>query len=272
MILTDKDIKQRISDGELIIENVCLNNLNSISYDLTTDIIYLDNNGKYVDKYILRHGEVVFVKTQEKISIPSDIMGSVEERNSLMRLGLSVTAPKYQPGHTTYAFLRVINLSHKNIELKKGMGIAQISFYKLTSPPFHIYGENENGTFQFEDNFIGLGDYSDSYNDYIKAAEEAKEDLVTLESKVYSNILTFMGIFVSLFSFVIFNFNILAVGEFKVDKILIINLSLCSILTTLLGLIFIIINHKNIKYIKQVIIAFIVVLIILNIFAFYKYF
>lgn len=134
MILVDKDIKELIARNQLIVAGYDENNLNGMSYDLTVDYT-LDENGKQHDTYELKPGETVFIRTQEKLSIPEEILGRVAEKNSRMRQGLVVNGPHYQPGHQTYAFLRVSNISKNTITLSKGSKIAQILFEQLTGKP-----------------------------------------------------------------------------------------------------------------------------------------
>ncbi|RHO11997.1 MULTISPECIES: hypothetical protein [Clostridium] len=131
MILVDKNIKELSAEGKLIKEAYTEENVNSISYDLTL--------GSFADKAEtekkLIPGATVIIKTKEKLSIPDNITGRVGEKNSLLRMGLKVDGPQYQPGHTTYAFLRVQNISADEITLKVGMHIAQIYFEELKERP-----------------------------------------------------------------------------------------------------------------------------------------
>lgn len=67
-------------------------------------LILVDRDiGKYAERleYRLSPGEVVFIKTQEKLKLLEDILGRIAEKNSLMRLGLKVDGPHYQPGPIT---------------------------------------------------------------------------------------------------------------------------------------------------------------------------
>ena len=84
MILVDKDIKEYVARKELIISGYNETNINGVSYDLTMDVAYNSDGGEN-RIYELAPGEVVFIKTQEKISIPNNILGRVGEKNSRMR-------------------------------------------------------------------------------------------------------------------------------------------------------------------------------------------
>ena len=101
---------------------------------MTIDVS-LDENGEQHIEYELNPGETIFIKSQEKLSIPDNILGRIAEKNSRMRQGLVVSGPHYQPGHKTYAFLRVTNISKNIITLSRGNKIAQIIFEQLTGKP-----------------------------------------------------------------------------------------------------------------------------------------
>mgnify|MGYP002796077817 CR=1 FL=1 len=106
--------------------------MNGISYDLTIGVICGIDEKENIH-YDLRPGETVFVKTKEKLAIPLNILARIAEKNSRMRQGLKVDGPHYQPGHVTFAFLRIQNISNNTIELSAGMRIAQIIFEELVS-------------------------------------------------------------------------------------------------------------------------------------------
>lgn len=167
MILVDKEIKQMVSDKQLIISGYNEDNINGVSYDLTIDGIYT-NSSKNDKEYDVEPGEIVFIRTLEKLSIPNNILGRIAEKNSRMRQGLKVDGPHYQPGHITYAYLRVQNISENTITLKKGNKIAQIFFEQLTQAPDTPYNMQENASFQNEEEFIGVGNYKEEYENQTK--------------------------------------------------------------------------------------------------------
>ena len=109
--------------------------------------------------YELQPSEVVFVKTQEEIFIPHDLLGRLAEKNSRMRQGLKIDAPLYHPGHRTFVYLRVQNITSCAIKLEHGMNIAQIFFEQLTGEPDVSYDENPTASFNNEMEFAGLGNY-----------------------------------------------------------------------------------------------------------------
>lgn len=163
MILVDKNIKTLAASGSLIVSGYKEENVNGVSYDLTVDII-LDENGSELTEYELQPGEIVFVRSNEKISIPTNILGRVAEKNSRMRQGLMVDGPHYQPGHVTYVFMRVRNISTKIIKLTKDMKIAQMIFEELKEVPEIPYSAQEGASFQNEKKYVGLGNYQAEYD------------------------------------------------------------------------------------------------------------
>lgn len=165
MILVDKNIKELSSRHLLIKTGYKESNVSSISYDLTL--------GNFLDsaepsREILP-GEFLIIKTNEELSIPDNITGRIGEKNSLLRLGLKVEGPQYQPGHITYAFLRIQNLSDKVIVLQKDMPIAQIYFEELKEVPDRTYDKQPGASFHKEKDYRGYGTYENKYKESIKS-------------------------------------------------------------------------------------------------------
>lgn len=164
MILVDKNIKELAKSGMLIVSNYKEENVNCVSYDLTLDSILVDNEEK---EYTLKPKEFIMVKTLEEVKIPNNMLGRIGEKNSLLRTGLFVSGPHYQPGHKTYCFLRAFNMSDKNIKLKKGLKIAQIMFEFLQEVPEITYNQNKNSSFNDENKYLGYGKYDNKYKNLI---------------------------------------------------------------------------------------------------------
>lgn len=255
MVLVDKEIKKRILNNELISEGYLEDNVGCISYDLTVDYIIVEEN-KEKNIYELLPGETIFIKTKEQLNIPEDIMGTIAEKNSRMRQGFKVDGPHYQPGHTTYAFLRVQNVSTNVLVINRGDNIAQIIFEQLISHPEKLY----NKSFQNEVDFVGLGKYTKEYEKQMKTYENVKEDIEKVSHNIYSNVLTFMGIIVAIFSLLTINYQAFTSAEIDFKLILTINLSLTLCITVLMGLILIFINKSNNK---KFIAAYMIILVVL---------
>lgn len=165
MILVDKQIRALVRDKQLIVDGFSLNNLGAVSYDLQIDkiITFTDETSAEYTDYELSAGEYVIVKTKEKLQIPYNLLGKIEEKNSIMRMGLIVAGPCYQPGHETYAYLRVLNISKQKIRLENGFKIAQIMFEELKTIPEVPYDQNKGASFNDEVEYRGFGKYKEEY-------------------------------------------------------------------------------------------------------------
>ncbi|MCI8550147.1 MAG: hypothetical protein HFI68_06095 [Lachnospiraceae bacterium] len=247
MLLVDKDIKKYVESNQLILSGYKKENLNGISYDLTLNSI-CGEGGKEYSEYELKPGETVFIKTEEQLSIPNNILGRIAEKNSRMRQGLKVDGPHYQPGHVTYAFLRVQNISSDIIVLQKEMKIAQIIFEQLTREPEVTYAEQPGAAFRDEVHYKGLGNYKEEYEKQTrKEIERAKEDIEGISQKIYANVLTIMGVFVAIFALLSINYQAFTQTEIDFRYIWVMNLTLALCIVIMMGLILIFINKTGSK-------------------------
>ncbi|MCQ2013817.1 dCTP deaminase [Clostridium butyricum] len=272
MILVDKNIKELVNYGELIVLNYKEENVKSISYDLTIGSIIKpkendDETTEEVDSYTLNPGDFIFIKTSEKLKIPTNILGRIAEKNSLIRTGLVVSGPHYQPGHTTYAFLKVCNTSYNKITINKEDKIAQIIFEELKEIPETPYNIDSSSSFNNEDTYKGYGNYKNKYNSKIEKIQKIQSDIEKKEGSIYSNILTFMGIFVSVFSLITINFEAVAKMNLEFEKLIVLDLSLGLVITFFMGLILIFIKKKDNKHFLWWFLVLLLILVTINIVA-----
>ena len=267
MILVDKDIKKLIAQNKLIAEGFSETHLKGIAYELTIDSI-IDAQGQTVASYDLQPGETVYIKSQEKIALPQNIVGSIIERNSVMRQGLKVDGPRYIPGHETYCFLRVHNLTNSVFSLIKGFAIAQIMFEQLQTEPEQTYDKQKNASFANETDYKGLGKYAGEYEKLTKRFDDAKESLESLKEKIYGNVLTLMGIIVAVFSLLTIDFQLVA-NKTDIKSLVTINLSLAVSISVLMGIILIFLNKaKNKRFLAAyilILIALVIALVLISI-------
>lgn len=152
MIIVDKEIKELVNNKNLI-TNFNEDRLSSISYDVVIDKFIVDKKEVNDLEYVLSKNEYVYVKTYESLNMTNDLCCKVIEKNSLMRKGLKVDGPLYQPGHKTSIFLRVMNISKEDILLKKDMEIAQLVFLKLNDIPNNTYDKQGDAHYNDENSF-----------------------------------------------------------------------------------------------------------------------
>jgi len=100
------------------------------------------------EHFLLGSGEFVLGVTEEEICLPDDIVGRLDGKSSLGRLGLVVhsTAGFVDPGWRGRLTLELSNLTKLPIKLWRGMKVSQISFMQLTSPAEHPYGSRALGS------------------------------------------------------------------------------------------------------------------------------
>ena len=158
MYLVDNEIVALINSGYGIVEGYNKDSLGSISYDMHLDQAYqltgeqksIEANGTYVFNPL----EPVIVKLKEKIKVPSDGIIKLEPRNYVIRMGLDIKAPVYQPGHETYCFIRAINMTDKVIKLPENFSLVQAFFGKLNFVPDKLYGTKPHDRYQNERKYI----------------------------------------------------------------------------------------------------------------------
>lgn len=143
MTLIDRDIYTLIASG--VLRNADAKNVGGIAYDLRA-AYYTQPDGTRADALQLAPGKSVFVASEERIYLPGDLIGRVILRNGSMRMGLTIDAPVYQPGHKTRVFFRAANISGKPVQLEKGAGLASIMFERMERTPTRVY----DGRFQNE--------------------------------------------------------------------------------------------------------------------------
>ena len=161
MILSDTDIKKYIKEGKIKIdpEPNFEEQLGPCSLDMhlgcnfktfkPSQYPYLDlkrKNGfeetmEIIDvedgaPFILQPKAFVIAVTKEEIILSDDIMGRLDGRSSLGRLGLVVhsTAARFDPGWEGKAVMELGNLGIMPIILYAGMRICAMTFETLSSP------------------------------------------------------------------------------------------------------------------------------------------
>ncbi len=139
VILSDRDIAQRLAEGSLVIEplDYSIDPIQPASVDLRLSDCKLSNGTRWIFP-----GEFMLACTLETVHIPPDLVAQVNGKSSLGRLGLSVhiTAGFIDPGFRGQITLELHNCSNKTIRLERRMKICQLVLQRLTSPCERPYG------------------------------------------------------------------------------------------------------------------------------------
>jgi dCTP deaminase len=169
MILSDKSILEEIDAGRIVIEPFDKSCVQPSSIDLHIDRyfrVFRNHSSRVIDvkenqedltelvevpeseALILHPGEFILGSTLEKIKIPEDLVGRLEGKSSLGRLGLLIhsTAGFVDPGFTGHITLELSNVANLPITLYPNMKIGQISFLRMTSSALQPYGTKELGS------------------------------------------------------------------------------------------------------------------------------
>jgi len=170
MVLSDRTIKDEIAKGRVIIEPLIPDCVQPASVDLHLDKKLLafkpQRYPAYIDvrrnldhfnelveleedkAFFLNPGEFVLASTLESITLPDDIVGRLEGKSSLGRIGLLIhsTAGYVDPGWQGNLTIELSNVAKLPITLYYKMKIGQISFLRLTSPVDRLYGAAELGS------------------------------------------------------------------------------------------------------------------------------
>ncbi len=164
MILSDKDIKKFLKEGRITIEPFSEKSIQPASVDLHLDKnflvfninqhividvkkpvddlmekIVIDENGYF----IIHPGEFALGNTLEKVGVANNMVGRLEGKSSLGRLGLIIhaTAGYLDPGNNLKLTLELSNVGKLPIKLYYKMPIAQMSFTPLSSEAEISYGD-----------------------------------------------------------------------------------------------------------------------------------
>jgi dCTP deaminase len=175
VILSDRNMREQLEAGRIVIDplddsliqpssiDVRISNMFrvfrnhsrgviDVKQDLTdlTELIEMpeSSDGHDTDAFMLHPGEFVLGSTYERIGMPDDLVGRVEGKSSLGRLGLMIhsTAGFIDAGFDGHITLELANVASLPITLYPGMKIGQISFMEMTSPADKPYGQGATGS------------------------------------------------------------------------------------------------------------------------------
>lgn len=102
------------------------------------------------DAFFLHPGELALAVTLESVTIPEDMVGWLDGRSSLARLGLMVhvTAHRIDPGWSGQIVLEFFNGGKLPLALRPGMTIGAINFELLSSPALRPYNKRVDAKYR----------------------------------------------------------------------------------------------------------------------------
>ena len=180
MRLSDQDIISNLDKGHIVIEPRPSNDvISGVSVDLrlgSSFRVFKDHARAFVDvsasrneinetleaimsdeiivsddeAFFLHPGELALAVTKESITIPPDMVGWLDGRSSLARLGLMVhvTAHRIDPGWSGAIVLECFNSGKLPLALKPNMTIGAINFETLSSTAIRPYNKRDNAKYK----------------------------------------------------------------------------------------------------------------------------
>lgn len=224
MFLKDEELKNGIIDGAQE------NGFGSIAYDLVIKDV-LPTTG-HCEEYAIKPGETIFASTAEVITVPENMFAQVVTRNSAIRMGLTVIAPLYQPGHKTRIFFRVSNASEKTVTISRGDSVCSLMIYRLSEPSAKPYG----GVYADEFDYRGVGNAHAVKIPTAGVVEEKLKALEKMESRLYGNVMMMLTVFVAIFSLVNLNMSTLR-DNYNLVDVLTFNAMFLGVISTLVLLV-----------------------------------
>jgi dCTP deaminase len=184
VILSDRDIKQAIADGKITVEprDGLERRIGPDGIDFRlghTFLVFERNKQAYIDlrraetlkgttrqidiktgdPFIIHPNELVLATTLERLSLSDDLLGRLEGRSSLGRLGIIVhsTASIFHPGWDGTATMELGNLGVMPIALYPRMRICSFTFERMTSRVERPYGSSGSSKYQGQSGPLSSG-------------------------------------------------------------------------------------------------------------------
>ncbi len=186
MRLNDRDIEQYLDDGKIVISpRPSQDRISGVSVDLTLGNEFrvfkaynascIDLSGTKADiskvidqvmsnaivlseeeRFVLHPGEFALSVTNESVTLPDDIVGWLDGRSSLARLGLMVhaTAHRIDPGWSGQIVLEFYNAGKMPLVLKPYMVIGALNFEKLSTPCFRPYNKRVDAKYKEQEGAV----------------------------------------------------------------------------------------------------------------------
>ncbi|GGP38561.1 MULTISPECIES: dCTP deaminase [Shewanella] len=180
MRLTDIEIEQCLDNGTIIIDpRPGIDAISGVSVDVRLGSqfrVFEDHTAPYIDlsgpsaemqlaldrvmsdkieitddnAFFLHPGELALAITYESVTLPPDIVGWLDGRSSLARLGLMVhvTAHRIDPGWQGKIVLEFYNSGKLPLALRPGMTIGALNFERLSSPVARPYNTRKNAKYK----------------------------------------------------------------------------------------------------------------------------
>ena len=152
MLMSDKDIREAMSSGELIIGDFSPESLQPASYDMRVGgEAFSSHEKKPIDIkstgfLVIKPGDFILVRTYESVKLSPKIAGKVGLRSFHARKGLALLAgPQIDPGFEGVLVVGLHNLDANELKLPYREPFCTVEFYRLSEPVQQPYkGDYQN--------------------------------------------------------------------------------------------------------------------------------
>lgn len=180
MRLCDTDIERCLDEGSIVIDpRPGVERISGVSVDVLLGNefrVFRDHNAPYIDlggssaemakaidrvmsdeihipdgeAFYLHPGQLALAVTYESVTLPADIVGWLDGRSSLARLGLMVhvTAHRIDPGWSGRIVLEFYNGGRLPLALRPGMVIGALNFETMSGPAARPYNKRTNAKYK----------------------------------------------------------------------------------------------------------------------------
>ncbi|AZG73050.1 dCTP deaminase [Shewanella livingstonensis] len=180
MRLTDIEIEQCLDNGTIIIvPRPGIEAISGVSVDVRLGSqfrVFKDHTAPYIDlsgpsaemqialdrvmsdkieiaedqAFFLHPGQLALAVTFESVTLPADVVGWLDGRSSLARLGLMVhaTAHRIDPGWQGKIVLEFFNSGKLPLALRPGMTIGALNFERLSSAVARPYNTRKSSKYK----------------------------------------------------------------------------------------------------------------------------
>ena len=180
MRLSDQDIERSLAAGEIVISPMPDESMISgVSVDIRLGHefrVFQDHTAPFIDlsgpkvemqkamdsvmsdeiiiadgeAFFLHPGELALAVTYESVTLPDNIVGWLDGRSSLARLGLMVhvTAHRIDPGWSGQIVLEFYNSGKLPLALRPKMKIAALNFETMSTPALRPYNKRVDAKYK----------------------------------------------------------------------------------------------------------------------------
>jgi dCTP deaminase len=144
-MISDREIKSMVSNGELIVSNFRPEQLTPNGYDLTIGELRIQ--GEKGSDNAVPPKTLFWVSTREELWIIPGLVGQIWLKSSFCRRGILGSFGLVDSGFRGQLTLTLYNASNEAVMIDPGRPIAQIAFSHMSALPEMTY-EKRSGNFQ----------------------------------------------------------------------------------------------------------------------------